>query len=192
MSRHFLSAHFIATSLCLGIVLLPGCKPVAAKKPKEETLQMKAERGDVAAQVQMGKKAYEGEGAERDAAEAARWYLKAAEKNHPEAQFWLGNMYADGEGVEKNLLESVKWYRLAAEQNYTPAQSNLGFMYAGGKGVEKDAVKAYAWYNLAARTDEVAARNRAGLEKKMTPPQVVDAQKYTEVLRLTIEAKTNR
>jgi TPR repeat protein len=35
----------------------------------------------------------------QDDREAANWYQRAAQQNHPGAQFELGNFYASGRGV---------------------------------------------------------------------------------------------
>ena len=70
----------------------------------------------------------------KDAAEAVRWYRKAAEQGRADAQFNLGNMYSAGRGVLKDDAEAVRWYRKAAEQGAADAQFNLGISYATGEG----------------------------------------------------------
>jgi len=52
----------------------------------------------------------------KDAAEAVKWYRKAAEQGHALAQTNLGFMYEKGDGVPKDAAEAVKWYRKATEQ----------------------------------------------------------------------------
>jgi hypothetical protein len=54
-----------------------------------------------------------GFGAEKDEAEAAKWYRKAAEQGNVDAQNKLGDCYAYGWGVETNFAEAYKWYSLA-------------------------------------------------------------------------------
>jgi TPR repeat protein len=49
-----------------------------------------------------------GEGVPPDLAEMRRWYLKAADKNHPSAQANLGYMYAHGQGVPQDFTEAAK------------------------------------------------------------------------------------
>jgi hypothetical protein len=57
----------------------------------------------------------EGRGVEQDYKEAAKWYLKAAGKEHAQAQAMLGYMYSKGQGVEQDNKEAIKWFRRAAE-----------------------------------------------------------------------------
>ncbi len=151
--------------------------------------RLAAEQGLAEAQNNLGALYHTGNGVAKDLGEAARWYRLAAEQGHAPAQHNLGLMYASGIGVEKDAVTAVRWYRLAAEQGNALAQSHLGSMYARGTGVSVDLVEAYAWLNLAARTEEVAAKNRAHLEKRMPAPQVAEGQRRTQELRLLIEAK---
>ena len=72
--------------------------------------------------------------------------------------------------------------RAQAEQGDAEAQVSLGFMYGNGQGVVPDDKQADKWYNLAAanskgETYEQAARPSSIVEKKMTPPQVAEAQR---------------
>ena len=59
-----------------------------------------------------------------DAAEAMRWYRKAAEQGHADAQYQLGSHYELGIGVKKDLDAALKWYHKAAEQGHRLAQSS--------------------------------------------------------------------
>ena len=47
------------------------------------------------------------EGAAQDYAQAAQWYLKAADQSHSLAQFNLGIMYAAGQGVPRDEAKSM-------------------------------------------------------------------------------------
>ena len=49
-----------------------------------------------------------------DAAEAVKWFRKAAEQGNASAQSNLGVMYAEGRGVPQDDAEAVKWYRRGA------------------------------------------------------------------------------
>jgi uncharacterized protein len=44
----------------------------------------------------------------KDAAEAAKWFRKAADQGYAEAQVVLGVSYAEGRGVAKDAVEAVK------------------------------------------------------------------------------------
>jgi soluble lytic murein transglycosylase-like protein len=70
--------------------------------------------------------AYEnGEGVERDPAEAALLYCKAARLGDAPAQFNLGWMYAHGRGVERSDSTAAFFFHAAAEQGWAQAQRML-------------------------------------------------------------------
>lgn len=51
-------------------------------------------------------------------AEAALFFLQAAEKGHPEAQLILGALYHDGQGVQKDKQQAEYWIQEAAKQGH--------------------------------------------------------------------------
>ncbi len=70
--------------------------------------------------------AYEnGEGVDRDAAEAAVLYCKAARLGDAASQFNLGWMYANGRGVERSDATAAFFFNAAAEQGWEQAQRML-------------------------------------------------------------------
>jgi len=99
-------------------------------------------------------------------AEAAKWFLRAAEQDNPQhpeyqgyAQGNLADYYGFGYGVPNNNAEcnkwrqragDAKWHRRAAEQGDANAQDKLGDAYRYGLGVPKDFAKASKWYQLSA------------------------------------------
>lgn len=145
-----------------------------------EHLKTKAEKGDAEAQFNLGCMYDNGEGVEKNATEAAKWYRKAAEQGNAFGQCFLGWMYDNDndEGVEKNAAEAAKWYRRAAEQGNAAGQSNLGWMYYRGEGVVKDCVEAYKWTLLAAAQGSTPEKEIIpSLENVMTREQIAEAQK---------------
>ena len=64
-------------------------------------------------------------GATEDYKEAAKWYLKAAEKGHAQAQYKMGTMYTLGKGVYKDRIEAAKWFGKAAQQGYEPVKQQI-------------------------------------------------------------------
>jgi len=112
-------------------------------------LQSKAETGDAAAQLALGRAYQDGNGVPQNDERAAQWYRKAAEQGNPTAQNNLGILYRSGSGVEKSKEEAVKWYRMAARQGYASAMFNLGTAYYNGDGVPSDAFRALDWFLLA-------------------------------------------
>jgi hypothetical protein len=102
------------------------------------------------AQFNLGYIYANGEGVRKDAAEAVKWYRKAADQGNSMAQFNLGYIYANGEGVRKDVAEAVKWYRKAADQDDASALAMLGRMYDYGEGVRQDDDEALKWTRKAA------------------------------------------
>src|ERR1051326_424148 len=86
-----------------------------------QTVQALAQRGDSEAQFELGAEFANG-GNKSDYAEAAQWYLKAAEQSHARAQFNLGIMYLKGLGVPRDKRLSQMWMRRAAELGDAGAQ----------------------------------------------------------------------
>jgi len=112
-----------------------------------------------------------------DAAGAADWYRKAADKGIPAAQGNLALIYEAGRGVKRDDGEAQGWYRKAALQGNAFAQYRLGRACERGRGEPKDLVEAYKWYLLSSRAgNRRAARALGRLKASLTPAQVDDAQ----------------
>jgi uncharacterized protein len=137
-----------------------------------------AEKGNAAAQYNMGLFYDKGLGVPQDPEVAAQWYLRAAKQGIPQAQVKLGAMFDNGQGVTQDYTQAARWYRLAAQQGFSKAQIHLGMMYYRGQGVGRDYVQAHMWLNLAgAKGDRNAARFRDILAAEMEPEQIQKAQK---------------
>src|SRR5664279_3326837 len=78
---------------------------------------------DADVQFSLGLQFASGVGAAQDYVQAADWYRKAAEQNHPLAQFNLGTMYANGQGVAKDDAQSMIWFGRAANIKWVEAAS---------------------------------------------------------------------
>ena len=73
---------------------------------------------------------------------------------------------------------ALREFQPLAKQGNAAAQNNLGFMYHTGEGVPKDNVYAHMWWNIAASSGEKdVVTNRDIIAKRMTPAQIVEAQK---------------
>ena len=117
-----------------------------------------------------------GDGVPEDDAEAAKWYLQAADQGHINAQFNLGVMYENREGVAENPVEAATWYRKAADQGDYRAQYNLGVLYANGEGVPQNSSEGYVWMSLAAMSGHknlAIKRDRAA--EKLTTEELTQA-----------------
>ena len=125
------------------------------QKPAAETTETRAGQGDAEAQFNLGVR-FAGEGATQDYAQAARWYLKAADQSHSLAQFNLAVMYAAGQGVPRDEAKSMGWMQKAADQGDAGAQYQIGMKHhrASLDGLPEAApesrIQAYKWLQLAA------------------------------------------
>jgi TPR repeat protein len=79
-----------------------------------------------------------GTGVERNVAEAACWFRKAAEQNFAPAQVGLGSCYLSGEGTPQDVAEAVKLFRTAADHGDASGQFALSLQYERDEGVEKN------------------------------------------------------
>ena len=128
-----------------------------------ETLTRLAREGNAVAQFYLGVMYYGGDGVQKDAAQAAAWFRKAAAQGYASAQYNLGVMYEHGQGVPQDYVQAVVWYRKAAVQGLANAQYTLGLMYADGQGVPQDYAQALEWYRKAAAQGYADAQVALGL-----------------------------
>ncbi len=82
-----------------------------------------AERGDAAAQFNLGEMYYEGQGVEKDYGDAFKWFSKAAKQRYVKAQYNLGWMYYNGEGIPKDNIYACMWLSVAEVNGYDGAES---------------------------------------------------------------------
>lgn len=142
---------------------------------------------------------YEAAKRANDSAAAVKVLQSLAAAGDAKAQTELGVMYEAGSiEVGKDFVQAARWYRRAAAQGYTDAQYWLGSMYAEGRGVPQDYQWAHKWLNLAAAAypdgefrDQIA-RARDSVATRMTPEQIVDAQKLAREFRQKPERTTQR
>lgn len=152
-------------------------------------VQPLAQRGDGRAQTLLGLMNYHGRGLQKNDAQAATWFRRAADQGEPEGQFYVGVMYAEGNGVPQDYAEALKWYRLAAEQGEPRAQYNLGVSYSEGYGIGEDLVAAYMWFNLAASRFPAseAARLRAATNNRDVVARQMSREQIAEAQRMSVE-----
>ena len=128
-----------------------------------EQVRPKAEAGDIAAQFTLGSLLHRGEHGAKDAAEAFKWYAKAAERGHVGAQVALGTLYAEGDGVRQDYFRAAEWFRVAATLgNSADAQLALGDLHFKGRGAPNDYALALGWYRKAADKGHPAAQHLVG------------------------------
>src|ERR1700730_4103544 len=67
-----------------------------------------AVQGDADAQLLVGFMYQDGEGVQKDSAEAIHWYKLSADQGNKNAQFNMGILYEFGRGVAVNLKEAFR------------------------------------------------------------------------------------
>ena len=76
-----------------------------------------AEQGDPAAQCDLGRAYFMGEGVREDETQGVAWFRKAADQGEPFAQYMLGLCHEKGRGVAVDDAAAARWYRKAAGQD---------------------------------------------------------------------------
>lgn len=152
----------------------------------------KAEGGDPAAQLELGRCYADGEGPAgervlKNETLAVSWYRKAAEQGYAAAQNDMGYCYKYGVGVARDYAMAVSWFRKASGKGYAAAQYELGKCYADGIGVAKDMIAAYALFNIAAVTNKSAQKKLKDIEEEMKPGDRFNAQEMTKQMQKEIE-----
>jgi localization factor PodJL len=113
-------------------------------------LRSAARNGDPAAAYEVAVRFAEGHGIAASAADAARWFDRAARAGLAPAQFRLGSLYEKGQGVKKDLDKARQNYAAAAAQGNAKAMHNLAVLYAEGLTGKPDFGAASKWFKKAA------------------------------------------
>lgn len=144
--------------------------------------QVLADQGSVIAYRRLGDIYLNGKGVPRDAAEAARWYGRAAEKDDLPAIAELGAMHQRGEGVRPDWKEAHRLLKKAAEAGNGYAMREFAVMVMYGRGQEANLQEALRWFSKAAESAQPEAATMAGtiLEHLMQPPNVAEAVRWYE------------
>lgn len=119
-----------------------------------------AEKGDVAAQFNLGVIYQNARGVPRDNTKAFYFFRHAAEKGHPKAMLNVAFAYASGAGAGQNYQEAYYWMRKAADKGVIIAQYNLGLMLYNGWGIARNKPAAEAWMALAAKAGMADAQKK--------------------------------
>jgi hypothetical protein len=126
-------------------------KSKAVPPPDKDTIYLAAKR------------AYVGDGCQRDDVEAAKLFLQAAELGHAEAQCDVGACFLAGAGVQQDGQEALKWFEKAAKAKVYRAITGQGNVYERGVGVTQDMKKAFSFYMAGANVNDVTAQYNVGL-----------------------------
>ena len=146
-----------------------------------DRLSAQAESGEPDAELTIGLKYMNGEGATKNEAVGAGWVARSALKGNTLAQYWLATLYEHGRGVAVDPVQAFAWYEKAALGGNRKAMHNLAVAYAQGSGVAKDMSEAARWFSRAASLGYVdSAFNLAVLYERGdgVPQSLIDAYKW--------------
>jgi hypothetical protein len=93
-----------------------------------DAVKVRAESGDVRAQVQLGMAYAAGDGVQVDQVQAVNWFRKAAGSGNLAAQYYLGEMYLSGRGVPIDAHKASRWIQRAALGGDPRAAFNLSVL----------------------------------------------------------------
>jgi len=123
-----------------------------------------AEKGNLAALVNIANMYYFGQYVKKDYKKAADLYLQASNKDDMLAQYNLSMMYYSGEYFEANGEKTLHWLQKSAINGYKIAQLKLANFYKEGNNsvVNKDTKKALYWYFMSAKQNHPPAQYYVG------------------------------
>jgi hypothetical protein len=125
-----------------------------------QTLAQRADRGDVAAQMDLAQAYLTGDNVPVDQAKAASWYIMAGE-----------NGSAEGKRRSIEITHGMAPFQIGE------IRFNLGKMYMSGTGAAQDYVSAYAWFELAKAAGDIRAQAEENtLEQKMDSGRVQEGR----------------
>lgn len=135
--------------------------PAHAAEPQRvtmEELQKRAEGGDIAGQIVLGKALMAGVTGKPDPEGALKWLSAAAEQGAPEAMYLKALILARS----PDQKEAVDLFRQAAEKGYAKAQTRYAWLLLTGSGVSQDVAGALDWYDRAVLQGEPGALFQMG------------------------------
>jgi uncharacterized protein len=128
------------------LLLLLICSALIAVSSHADTtdiaaLQKAAKDGDAAAQFQLGRAYYRGNGVEKDPNKALELIRQAADAGDVDAIDSMGFFYTSGELVKMDEVEAVKWFRRGVEAGSARSKLNLGLLLRQGKTIQPSAAQ---------------------------------------------------
>jgi len=132
------TAFALAFALCLVVPAFAQNVPSPVPAGEEQlaaTLRdtRAAERGDAIAQTNLGEMYRQGQGVEKDDAEAIEQHPMAADQGANSGRRNLGVMSKDEPGAARDEVKGIAWYRKAADQGNADAQNSLREMDRQGR-----------------------------------------------------------
>jgi hypothetical protein len=124
---------------------------------------------DADAQYRLGLRYLDGDGVAADAAQAIRWFRRAAKQGHAYAQHDLAWCYHHGHGIVADPAREFAWVQRAAEQGLPDAAFAVGSAYQHERGVANDLRQALYWMERAHAQVPRARRQVRILRWKLHP-----------------------
>lgn len=123
-------------------------------------LEVSANKGQVLAQLELGKTYFSGRGdaVATDYAEAFYWFDLAAKQKNAEAFYYLGIFYWNGSVVDVDERKAAAFFKLAADAGLTPAKLALGYIYATNKNTKTIPNEAFRYLSSAANDGVMDAK----------------------------------
>ncbi len=134
-----------------GVVLVVESTSPGTADTGLQLLRGSADKGCVAAMLNLGYLFEGGKYVRRNYNEAFQWFTRASDAGNAEAELQLGGCYHYGLGTTPNFSLAAKYYRLSADQNNFVAMKSLGFLLMNGYGVDKNETEAKSWLMRAAK-----------------------------------------
>ncbi len=137
--------------------------PAAAVKPTGwqtiamDELRSRANRNEIPAMEELGRRLLQGLDMPKDPQAGAGWLLRAAAQGSVQSAFNVGVMYERGFVVERDSSKAAEWYRKAANAGLPTAKHNLALLLRDGKGTARDVKAATQWLLSAAHQGMVAS-----------------------------------
>lgn len=126
-------------------------------------LKLKAEKGDVNSQIELGNRFSDGiTPLEKDYLGAIKWYQMASDKGSAIAQYKLAQLYRSKQ-LLKDDNKAFSLFLKSAEQGNPEAQNMVGMCYVSGKGVTKDLSEAVKWWSKASEAGNANAQASIGV-----------------------------
>jgi hypothetical protein len=137
-----------------------------------QLLRGSAEKGCIAAMLNLGYLLEGGKYVRKNYNEAFHWFNQAADAGNAEAELQLGGCYHYGLGTTPDLSMAAKYYRLSADQTNFVAMKSLGYLLMNGFGVKTNEAEAEYWLMRAA--------NDGGNRRAMYDLGVICSLKYPD------------
>ncbi|HHH53675.1 MAG TPA: sel1 repeat family protein, partial [Bacteroidetes bacterium] len=117
-----------------------------------------ANKGNIAAQGNLGHCYYYGYGVPINYIKAKEWFEKAASEGHGFSQDYLGKIYYLGKGVEVNQELALSYFLKATNSGFTESFGNIGGIYIGQKKYQN----AFTWLKKGADKNQSFAQMKLG------------------------------